>query len=297
MNRLQKKCVISTAAIHLLLLTILIFGPAFFNRQPKTDNTILDVIPATTVDDALNSGVQGAQAPTPAPAPAPAPIPKSLLQPPPPLPAPEPKVVQPPQPAPTPSPSLLAEFEKMFKQTKTAPTPTVTPNLNHVEKTQKSHEDIKVDLHKIKRTDRHQDVSRTSNPDNNSNAKAVNSELNVLKKSLSSSTRIDMPGSGTEASASYDAVLRSIYLRAVVANLPAQVAHDDEHTLVTVTISRDGTVINSSITSRSGDSAWDDAVQRTLNQVTFTHAFPDSWTEQQRTFSLDFNPQVAKEFQ
>src|SRR5580698_1291925 len=104
MNRLQKKCVIGMAGIHLLLLTILIFGPAFLNRQPKTDNTVLDVIPANLVDAALNSGVADAQAPQPAPAV----IPPSLLRPPPPLPAPaptpEPKVVQPPQPAPTPSP-------------------------------------------------------------------------------------------------------------------------------------------------------------------------------------------------
>jgi TonB family protein len=290
-SRLQKKCVISTAAIHLLLLTILIFGPAFFNREPKTDNTFLDVIPSTVLDNALNSGVQDAQAPQPTPAPAP--IPKSLLQPPPPT--PEPKIVQPPQPAPTPSPSLLDAFKNYFSHPK--PTPTVTPDLNRVEKpekTEKSHDDnIKVVLKKVKRTQ----TSKTSNPDNTSDAKALNSELNVLKKTLSSGTRIDVPGNGHEASASYDAVLRSIYLQAVVANLPAQVAHNDEHTLVRVTIARDGTVISSTITSSSGDSAWDNAVQRTLDQVTSVHEFPASWTEQQRTFSLDFNPQVAKELQ
>ena len=287
------------AGIHLLLLTILLFGPAFFNRQPKTDNTILDVIPSTALDVALNSGVQGAQAPPPQPAPAP--IPQSLLQPPPPLPAPapEPRVVQPPQPAPTPSPSLLDQFKKMFQETKPTPTPTVTPDMKPVERTEKSHDDnIKVDLtHKIKRTNKHTQTSKNSNPDNTSDTKALNSELRSLRNNLSSSTRIDMPGTGTEASASYDAILRSIYLRAVVANLPAQLAHDDEHTLVRVTIARDGTVISSTITSPSGDSAWDDAVQRTLDQVTFVHAFPDSWTEQQRTFPLNFNPQAAKEFQ
>lgn len=291
MNRLQKRCVIGTAGIHLLLLTILIFGPAFFNRQPKTDNTVLDVIPANVVDAALNSGVRDAQAPQPTPAV----IPPSLLRPPPPLPAPapEPRAVQPTPPAPTPSPSLLEEFREMFRQSK--PTPTLTPDMKRVEKTEKSHDDnIKVDLHKVKR----KDFSKT-NPvsDNTSNTKAIKTELTSLSHSLSSATKIDMPGSGSEASASYDSVLQSIYLHAVVANLPAQLAHNDEHTLVKVTISRDGTVISSSITSPSGDSAWDNAVQRTLDQVTFVHAFPDSWTEQQRTFSLDFNPQVAEEFQ
>lgn len=292
MNRLQKKCVIGTAGIHLLLFTILIFGPAFFNREPKTDNTILTDIPTTIVENALNSGVQDAQAPPPAPAP----IPQSLLQPPPPLPAPtpEPKVVQTPQPAPTPSPSLLAEFEKMFRQTKSTPTPTVTPDLKPVERSKKSHDDnIKISLTKVRRTE----TSKNSTSENTSNARAINNELRSLEKNLSSSTKIDMPGTGHEASASYAAVLRSIYLRAVVANLPAQVAHNDEHTLVRVTVARDGTVINSNITSSSGDSAWDNAVQRTLDQVNFIAAFPDSWTEQQRTFSLDFNPQVARELQ
>ncbi|HXC34455.1 MAG TPA: TonB family protein [Candidatus Acidoferrales bacterium] len=288
MNRLQKKCVIGTAGIHLLLLTVLIFGPAFFNRPPKTDNTVLDVIPANVVDAALNSGVRDAQAPPPAPAV----IPPSLLQPPP-APALEPKVVQPPQPAEVPTPSLLEKFEKMFKPANPTP-PTVTPETKPVEKTEKSHDDnVKVNLTPV----RHTNTSHHTNHDNTSNAKEINSELRSLSHSLSSSTKIDMPGNGTEASASYDAVLRSIYLRAVVANLPAEVSHNDEHTLVKVTIARDGTVISSTISSSSGDSAWDNAVQRTLDQVTFVHAFPESWTEQQRTFSLDFNPQVAKEFQ
>jgi TonB family protein len=180
----------------------------------------------------------------------------------------------------------------MFTPTK--PTPTVQPDLKQVERTEKSHdENIKVDLHKVKRTK----TSHTSNPDNAAEAKEINSALTSLSKNLSSSTRIDMPGTGSEASASYAAVLQSIYLRAIVANLPTQLSHDDEHTYAKVTIARDGSVISSTISSSSGDSAWDNAVQRTLDQVTFVHAFPDSWTEQQRTFTIDFNPQVAKALQ
>lgn len=82
MNRLQKKCVIGTAGIHLLLFLILIIGPAFFNQQPKTDNTVLDVIPANLVDDALNSGVKDAQPPQPTP---PTPPTPDQLRPPPPI--------------------------------------------------------------------------------------------------------------------------------------------------------------------------------------------------------------------
>lgn len=291
MNRLQKRCFVGTAGIHLLLLTILIFGPAFFNREPKTDNTVLDVIPANVVDNALNSGVQGAQAPPPTP---PAVIPPSLLRPPPPIPAPAPKVVQPTPPTEVPTPSLLDRFKEMFTPAKpTPPTPTVTPDMKRVERPERHHDDIKVNLTKVKRTN----TSHNSNPDNTSDAKAINTALTSLSHSLSSSVKINMPGNGSEASASYAAVLQSIYLRAIIANLPDQLTHNDEHTLAKVTISRDGTVISSTISSHSGDSAWDNAVQRTLDQVTFIHAFPDSWTEQQRTFTIDFNPQVARELQ
>ena len=100
MNRLQKKCVIATAGIHLLLLTILVFGPAFFNPQPKPDDTqLLDVIPANLVDVALNSGVRNATPPAPAPVvtppPQPAP-PTPAVQPAPQPPAPKPVVPPPP---------------------------------------------------------------------------------------------------------------------------------------------------------------------------------------------------------
>jgi len=68
MNRLQKKCVIATAGIHLLLLLVLVFGSAFFSPRPKPDDTqLLDVIPSNLIDAAFNSGVRGATPPAPAP--------------------------------------------------------------------------------------------------------------------------------------------------------------------------------------------------------------------------------------
>src|ERR1017187_496723 len=88
MNRLQKKCVIVTAGIHLLLLVILVVGPAFFYSRPKADDLqVLDVIPANLIDAAFNSGVANAVPPPPAPVTPP--------QPPPPVP-----VVTPPPPQP-----------------------------------------------------------------------------------------------------------------------------------------------------------------------------------------------------
>ena len=78
MNRLQKKCVIATAGVHLLLIVILFVGPAFFYSKPKADDMqVLDVIPANLIDAQFNSGVANATPPPPTPVAPPQPPPPS----------------------------------------------------------------------------------------------------------------------------------------------------------------------------------------------------------------------------
>ncbi len=105
MNRLQKKCVLATAGVHLLLFVILLVGPAFFQPRHKTDDLqVLDVIPANLIDALLTSGVRDAQPPPPVVQPAPQPpAPQPVVTPPPPTPSPEPMVKpEPVKPAPVP---------------------------------------------------------------------------------------------------------------------------------------------------------------------------------------------------
>jgi TonB family protein len=283
MNRLQKKCVIGTVGIHLLLFLILIVGPAFFNPQPKNDNTVLDVIPANLVDAALNSGVQNAQPPPPA---QPAPITPADLRPPPPI-QPQPRVVPPPQPTPTPQPSLLDRVEKYFTPDKS----TVTPDMKPVEKPVKSQTDnVQVNLNKVSRT-APKNPPHTSTPDN---SRAINNALKSLQHNLSSATKVDMPGTASVAYANYATVVKSVYEQALRAHLPEQVAGNNEYTKVTITVENDGTVVSSRIISPSGDSAWDNAVQQTLDQVTIIAPFPDGATEKERQYTLSFNPEVEK---
>ena len=46
MNRMQQKCFVASAGFHLLLVLILLVGPAFLSSKSKSDNSpILDVIP------------------------------------------------------------------------------------------------------------------------------------------------------------------------------------------------------------------------------------------------------------
>ncbi|HSY42567.1 MAG TPA: TonB C-terminal domain-containing protein [Candidatus Acidoferrum sp.] len=299
MNRLQKKCVIGTVGIHLLLLLILIVGPAFYNQQPKTDDTtVLDMIPANLVDAAVNSGVQGAQPPpTPRPVTPQPPQPQRLFAPPPPTPTPAPAPVSTPAPAPepvrTPSPSLLEEFKDYFKS---KPEPTVKPDLTPTEKqptTQTHTDNIKVDLHKVNRTE----VKNTSQPDNARNQQAINRALNSLSHSLSSATTVDMPGHSSAAYASYASVVKSVYEQALRSHAPESVAQKDEKTRVRIVIANDGTVLSSTVISQSGDPSWDDAVQQTLDQVTFVAAFPDGATEKERSYTLGFTPEVEQSIQ
>ena len=89
MNRLQKKCVLATAGVHLLLFVILLVGPAFFQPRPKADDlNVLDVIPANLIDAQFTSGVRNAQPPAPTP----------VVTPPTPQPQPTPPPPKPPEP-------------------------------------------------------------------------------------------------------------------------------------------------------------------------------------------------------
>ncbi len=246
------------SSIHLLLFLILIVGsPAFYNPEPKADNTVLDVIPANLVDNALNSGVQNAQPPPPTP---PTPITflsQDFATASPPIQQPPPKIVQPPAPTPTPitptpAPSLLDKFREMFTPAK----PTVAPDLTPVNKPVK-HQDIQVNTQLTTRTA--QKTPPKHNNNNTSNAKAIDDTLKSLKSNLSSATKIDVSGTSSASAANYATLVKSIYERAILANLPNQVAENNENTRVRITVAKDGTVVSADIISRSGDSTWDSA--------------------------------------
>jgi TonB family protein len=65
---------------------------------------------------------------------------------------------------------------------------------------------------------------------------------------------------------------------------------DDPITKVTVTISRDGTVISSRIMNRSGDSQMDASVQRVLDRVTTVgRPFPEGVKDSELTYIIPFN--------
>jgi TonB family protein len=283
MNRQQKKCLIATVGFHLLLILILFVGPGFFSQRPKPDNTqILDVIPSTAVEAALNSGVKSAQPPPPAP---------PIIQPPPPIVVPPPPRPTPPQPTPepaTPEPSLLDKMRTFFKPEPVAPAPDDSPKPE--EQKPKHQHEIKVDLSTVKRTDLPKNKPRKSTDDNREaqlRAAEIQSAVRNLENNFTPSTKVEMPGTSSVSYASYASIIKTIYTRAWTP--PDNAANDQANVRVRITVASDGTVLSSEILTPSGDSGVDDSVQRTLDRVTFIAPFPDGSTEKQKTFIINFN--------
>jgi TonB family protein len=264
MNRLQKKCVIVTAGVHLLLLLILIVGPAFFSPKPKEDDLqVLDVIPANLIDAPFNSGVANAQPPPPVPAVTP-PVPVPVVTPP----EPVPPKVEPPKP--------------VIKDPEKALTPTEKPK--EVHKPQISTQLVT------------RPTSKASPDANKANdaarARAIRNALRKLKNNLTSATTVDMPGDSSVAYANYASAVKSIYDEAWT--LPDHIANDEEITKASVTIASDGTVITARIVTPSGDENVDASVQRALERVKSIAPFPEGSTDKERTYIINFNPKTKQ---
>jgi protein TonB len=264
MNRLQKKCVIGIAGVHLLLGVILVVGPAFFYSRPKADDMqVLDVIPANLIDAAFNSGVANAVPPPPAPVTPP--------QPPPPVP-----VVTPPPPQP----------EKVEKAEPVKPPDKLSPDsLMPVVKTSKTEpRKIQINTQLVARTP----PKASPNANDAARAQAIQSALQNLKKKFTPGTVVDMPGNGSGAAyASYRDAIATIYYEAWTP--PGNADNDEANTRVSVTIANDGTVISARIVTPSGDTKVDASIQRTLERVTYIAPFPKGAVEKERTYIINFN--------
>jgi protein TonB len=263
MNRLQKKCILATAGIHLLLLVILLVGPAFFEPRPKPDDSQeLDVIPANLIDAQFTSGVRNAQPPAPTP----------VVTPPPPQPTP-------PAPQPVaPQPTLAERLEKMFKSEPPKPAPEkVQPH--------KIQPDLKPVVH---------NAPKNVPDDAAKRALALRKAIQNLKRNFSPSTTVDMPGNSSVAYANYASAVKSVYDQAWAQVPLDNVANEDENVKVNVIIASDGTVISARIIESSGDAALDDSVRKTIERVTFIAPFPEGTADKQRPYTINFNPQLRK---
>lgn len=280
MSRLQKKCFIGATGFHLLLLGLLIVGPAFLSPGESDPTPVLEFIPTTTTD-AQVSGGGNPRPPTPTP----------------PEPQPQPQVQQT---APQSPPKREPDPPKVEKPKDTKPDPESLES-----KPEKKPHQVQVSDKVINP----RELKKSTKPTNDATAAATaraNAErkqqfataLKNISSGLTSSTKIEMPdtpngpGGGGPSYANYGQVVRKIYTDAW--RIPEDVTDDEATVKVSVTIARGGNVIASRIVQSSGSPLVDRSIQATLDRVTFVAPFPDGAKESQRTFTISFSLKAKK---
>lgn len=296
MDRLAKKCVITSGIVHGTLVLLLIVGPAFLSSDnTPSSSEILTIIPDLASPDGaavMGFGTPngGRQNPTPPTPPPPTPKPPAPA---PPTPAPAPPQVERVKETPKPEPAKQVEKDIKTPEPKDKTDPDAVepakprrPVINLTQVTRKS------TTSSSKEAERAAAAAETArvNAENQRRAAVLRSALNTISSGASSGVEVGPIGVATGSGpsvAAYGDILRTIYFNNW--HEPSDAASDDGIVKVTVTIARDGTVISGRITKSSGDAAVDRSVQRTLDNVTFIKAFPPSWKEAQRQFQLSFS--------
>jgi colicin import membrane protein len=283
MNRLQTKCFIGSAGFHLLLMVILLVGPAFLTSKSKSDNSpILDVIPTKLIDAAFSGG--GNPNGTPPPPAPPVPPQRNIT---PPAPPPEPVKERTPEPVPEPV--------KEVKPTQPDPNPLEPSPEPKRKKPEVSTKPV------IRRPDTGKTAkspATTSTADSEERrladarrraAAMIGATARSLRDDIAPGTSLEAfgPGGGGEVYANYDQVVRSIYWHAWTP--PEDTASNAAITKATVTIASDGTVLSARIIQPSADAKVDRSVQQTLDRVTYIAPFPEGAKEKQRTYTIKFD--------
>ena len=299
MTRFQKKCYFAAAGFHLLLLVILLVGPAFLtSRAAPDDLPVLDFIPLKATDLPFSNAGGSPTAELPKPTP----------------PAPEPPTVEPtPEPPKTILDKILKPAPPEEPQDKPEPVepkkidtsnPRVTVKAQDVDD-KKTSSKTKIEVSKkivkrsataAKNTTRESDLAEATAKAAATAAKqradAIRRLANNVRTGLSSSTSVTMPGPGGEAYANYAQIVKSKYTQEWIA--PDDMADDSATAKVSVTIARDGTVVEAHVTRESGSAATDRSVREVLNRVKYILPFPDGAKDDQRTFIINFNLKAKK---
>ena len=109
--------------------------------------------------------------------------------------------------------------------------------------------------------------------------------LNKLQTKLSGRTSVNVP-LGRYASANYESLIRCKYMDATIH--PGAISGDPV-VKVRLVIARNGRILSTRVTGKSGVASWDRSVQKALDRVKFIKPFPESMKGSQQTFNLNFN--------
>jgi TonB family protein len=318
MNRTQKKCLIASLATHGFLLLMLIVGPAFVTSKPlSNDLPLLDVIPATLVDEMISSG--GTPAPvtpkpaSPAPTPAP-PVAAPAVQPEPVQPAPpkpEVKTAKPPKNEPEDQEESQPEPEPVKNVVKNTP----DPDALLIEPPKKTKKQVVLNLKKtVTRkvggkshgADEKAREEAEARAEEKAQAKAyaaaqasrraaLTGAISDIRGGLSGTVKIEGIGDGAgggmgggAAAANYAQAIRSIFDKAWY-DPPKEVTDNSLNVEVKINIARSGRIVSARVSGPSGNSTLDRSVRRALDRVQSVPPFPAGATDLDRTYTIIFN--------
>jgi TonB family protein len=316
MNRLQKKCLVASTALHGFLLLLFVFGSAFFLAKDKPPpNQRLNVVPTHLIEAALAGGGGNPNLPrtddrqkgdtlVPQPAAA-APPPQPVQpvrqppQPPPPQPKPEVKRTESKKPdLPTPPPKSIKPV-KPVEVAKPKPTDKPTQDkpridlteLVPVARTEKDKRKAQEEAEAREAARQQAAANAAANAAREKLARQIDQATKGLRAGFSGGTKVEVGGPGGEAYAGYSHLVYAAYEDAWESALRFinDLRDDDAAVVVRVTIARDGRVIGARITDRSGRPAVNGAAQRALDAVKKLPPFPDFIKDAERSFTIEFN--------
>ena len=269
MMRLVKKCFFLSVGLHLLVLAGLILWAMFMIVKADKLPPQLSMIAPGILENILN--------PQPASQPVVTPQVRPQIRPTPPQPRPE---VRPTPPRPNIRPTPPKPTPRPKNPIKTKP----PRKKKHVIK-------IAQNTHTSKGT-----PSRPKTPQPKVTKPAVSptqlKNIQKLRNQLSAAIKVNVTGDNRAAFTSYASYVVAVYRRTWEPLIPDNLARP-RVAKVSVTIRRDGRVLSERIIRRTGDAALDRSVQRALDRVrTIGKSFPSGSKDSQRTFTLDFTPQI-----
>ncbi len=295
MDRLQKKCFLASGGFHLLLLVILIVGPAFVASRSKPDDLPpLTFIPTITTDAHVSGGGDPhATPPPPLPPANPTPPTPTVEQHPPAqeLQHHEERQPDPPKDDPKPvdkkpDPESLEPVKEPKRHKPDITTTAITkPKENDAEK--KARDEAKQEEQREAAEAR--DYAKKVADWQRRRAAALGGAANSIADNVSSSTTIKLagPGGGGPAYANFLQAVKTVYEREWI--VPDGVTDNEATAAASVTIARDGTVISAHLINSSGNVAVDQSVNVTLRRVKFVAPLPQDSGDNQRTVTVNFN--------
>ncbi|MBT5709377.1 MAG: TonB family protein [Verrucomicrobia bacterium] len=291
MGRLQKKCMMVSAGVHVALVLVLLLGPAFRTAPEKPKRASqLNLLSAVAIEAALSQAAQKDSIPAePKPVVQERPEPPTLVQEKP-KPTP-PKKVEPPKPTPVEQPKPKVEPKVVPKPAPKPKPPVVKPKPKLKPKINFNTKTPKADPAREKREAASRARKRELETQRKNAAKRqreMNEALDSLGNNLNQRLDINANLVGGSALGNYRLWVRTAFNKAWVQ--PSGGGNSRSATRVRVVVNLDGTVASATVVGASGNRGLDQSVRDALKRVKRIQRRPPAeTTTAERTFIINFN--------